>query len=75
MGAAQARGQGRAWAVAQGRGAQRSGATIASRVSKSLGSGARALRKCACDAMAKRQTVHVSVKLQVKGALTNPNCK
>eukprot|EP00965_Chrysotila_dentata_P117224 3873982-Pleurochrysis_carterae.AAC.1 len=30
-------------------------------VSNNLGSGARALRKYACDATAQRQTVHVSV--------------
>eukprot|EP00965_Chrysotila_dentata_P085485 2819542-Pleurochrysis_carterae.AAC.1 len=68
MGVAQARGLGRAWAVAQGMGAERSGAAIASRAFKSLGSGARELRKYACDAIAIRQTVHVSVRLQMKGA-------
>ena len=40
------------------------------RVSKNLRSAARALRKYACDAMPKRRTVHVSVKLQMKGAHT-----
>eukprot|EP00965_Chrysotila_dentata_P258455 6213222-Pleurochrysis_carterae.AAC.7 len=37
------------------------------RVSKSLGCGARALRKYACDTSLKRQTVHMSVELQMKG--------
>eukprot|EP00965_Chrysotila_dentata_P162970 5381990-Pleurochrysis_carterae.AAC.1 len=41
--------------------------------SKSLGCGARALRKHACDAIAKRQTVHVRVRLQMKGARDDIN--
>eukprot|EP00965_Chrysotila_dentata_P183885 6071644-Pleurochrysis_carterae.AAC.2 len=35
---------------------------------KSLGSEARALRKYACDAMQKWETLHVSAKLQMKAA-------
>eukprot|EP00965_Chrysotila_dentata_P141097 4663496-Pleurochrysis_carterae.AAC.1 len=59
MGAAQARGLGRAWAVARTRkGRSAVGIGHRERVSKSLESGARALRKYACDAMAKRRTVH-----------------
>eukprot|EP00965_Chrysotila_dentata_P141033 4661635-Pleurochrysis_carterae.AAC.1 len=58
MGAAQARGLGRAWAVAQGGGRSEVRGGHHERVSKSLESGARALRKYACDAMPKRRTVH-----------------
>eukprot|EP00965_Chrysotila_dentata_P061086 2023948-Pleurochrysis_carterae.AAC.1 len=69
IGAAQARGLGRAWLGggsrrerSAGRGGHRE------RHSESLGSGVRALRKYACDAIAKRQTVHVISRLQMKGA-------
>eukprot|EP00965_Chrysotila_dentata_P044381 1475188-Pleurochrysis_carterae.AAC.1 len=48
--------------------AQRSAAVIVSKSSNSSGSGARALREYACDAMQKRGSMHVTVKLQMKGA-------
>eukprot|EP00965_Chrysotila_dentata_P134297 4440864-Pleurochrysis_carterae.AAC.1 len=60
MGAAQTRGwgaPGRWLREAAGRDGHRE------RSSESLGSGARALRKYACDAMAKRKTVHVRLQL------------
>eukprot|EP00965_Chrysotila_dentata_P008934 290563-Pleurochrysis_carterae.AAC.1 len=47
--------------------AQGAAAAILSKVSKSLKSGARALRY-ACDAMQKCKTVHVSAEMQMKGA-------
>eukprot|EP00965_Chrysotila_dentata_P052881 1753863-Pleurochrysis_carterae.AAC.1 len=37
-------------------------------VTRNLGSGARALREYVCDASPKWETVHRSVKLQMKGA-------
>eukprot|EP00965_Chrysotila_dentata_P239477 6203129-Pleurochrysis_carterae.AAC.1 len=51
-----------------GRGAQWAAAAIASTSSFSLGSGARALRKYACETSRIWETVHVSVGLQMKGA-------
>eukprot|EP00965_Chrysotila_dentata_P076200 2516991-Pleurochrysis_carterae.AAC.1 len=54
--------------VVQGKGRSASRGGHRERVSKSFGSGARALRKYACDTIAKQQTVHVSVRLLMKGA-------
>eukprot|EP00965_Chrysotila_dentata_P233888 6199856-Pleurochrysis_carterae.AAC.6 len=64
---AQARGLGGAWAVARGGGSMGSGGHH-EQVSKSLGSGVRALREYACDANANWETMHVNIKLQMKGA-------
>eukprot|EP00965_Chrysotila_dentata_P081411 2688002-Pleurochrysis_carterae.AAC.1 len=62
MGAVQARGLGHAWAVVQGRGrSEVRGPSLASTFrepKERSASGARALRKYACDAMPKRRTVH-----------------
>eukprot|EP00965_Chrysotila_dentata_P038466 1278191-Pleurochrysis_carterae.AAC.3 len=49
---------GRTYGAARGWGRSLGKGGIRERVSESLGSGARALRKYACDAIARRQTVH-----------------
>eukprot|EP00965_Chrysotila_dentata_P075761 2503214-Pleurochrysis_carterae.AAC.1 len=51
-------GAGRACAAARGRGRSLGKGGHRERVSKSLGSGARALREYACDATVKRRTVN-----------------
>eukprot|EP00965_Chrysotila_dentata_P192503 6175211-Pleurochrysis_carterae.AAC.2 len=65
-----ARGAGakRTYGAALGRGHSAGSGGHRERVFKSLRSGARALRKYACDANAIWETVHVSVRLQMKGA-------
>eukprot|EP00965_Chrysotila_dentata_P149787 4946250-Pleurochrysis_carterae.AAC.1 len=52
---------GRTYGAARGCGRSLGRGGHRERVSKNLRSGARALRKYACDAGSKRQTVHVSV--------------
>eukprot|EP00965_Chrysotila_dentata_P017348 576036-Pleurochrysis_carterae.AAC.1 len=64
------RGAGRNYGAAQGRRRSLGKGGHRERVSKSLGSGARALRKHACDATAKWQTVHVSVACKCKARAT-----
>eukprot|EP00965_Chrysotila_dentata_P099589 3292211-Pleurochrysis_carterae.AAC.2 len=54
--------------VVQGKGRSAGRCGHCERVSKSFRSGARALRKYACNAIAKQHTVHVSVRLLMKGA-------
>eukprot|EP00965_Chrysotila_dentata_P253967 6211721-Pleurochrysis_carterae.AAC.1 len=60
-GAGAGAGAGRTYGAAQERGRSLGRGSHCERVSKILGSGARALRKYACDVIAKRRTVHVSV--------------
>eukprot|EP00965_Chrysotila_dentata_P025035 830362-Pleurochrysis_carterae.AAC.1 len=60
-GAGAGAGAGRTYWATRGRGRSLGKGGHRERLSKSLGSGARALRKYACDATAKRQTVHVVV--------------
>eukprot|EP00965_Chrysotila_dentata_P192278 6175081-Pleurochrysis_carterae.AAC.5 len=63
-GAGAGAGAGRTYGAAEGKGRSRIAAARASRVFKSLGSGAQALREYTCDASSpKWETVHVSVKL------------
>eukprot|EP00965_Chrysotila_dentata_P135312 4474113-Pleurochrysis_carterae.AAC.1 len=65
---ARATGLGAPTGVAPVGGAQRAAMAMRERGIQSLGSGARALRKYACDATAIRGTVHVCTDLLVKGA-------
>eukprot|EP00965_Chrysotila_dentata_P178759 5903187-Pleurochrysis_carterae.AAC.1 len=69
QGAGAGAGAGRTDGAAQGKGRSTSRGGLRKQVSKSLESGARALRKYACDgAIARRHIVHVRVRLQMKGA-------
>eukprot|EP00965_Chrysotila_dentata_P186516 6158232-Pleurochrysis_carterae.AAC.2 len=56
----------RTYGAALGRGVQRAAAAMRERELKSLGSGAQALRKYACDAIAIWTTVYMIVKLRRK---------
>eukprot|EP00965_Chrysotila_dentata_P037669 1252823-Pleurochrysis_carterae.AAC.1 len=64
QGAGAGAGAGRTYGAAQGKGRSQPAAAITSRVSKGLGSVARALREYTCDACPKWETVRVSVKLR-----------
>eukprot|EP00965_Chrysotila_dentata_P186439 6156255-Pleurochrysis_carterae.AAC.1 len=68
QGAGAGAGAKRTYGAAQGRGRSAGKGGHRERVSKSLRSGARALRKYACDASPIWETVHVSVRSQMKGA-------
>eukprot|EP00965_Chrysotila_dentata_P164757 5440345-Pleurochrysis_carterae.AAC.4 len=63
-------GAGRTYEAAPVRGAQRAAAAMRKRGFQSLGSGARALRKYACDANALWETVHMCVKLRRKATVS-----
>eukprot|EP00965_Chrysotila_dentata_P248140 6208174-Pleurochrysis_carterae.AAC.1 len=68
-GAGAGAGAGRTYGAALGRGRSLGKGGHRERVFKNLRSGARALRKYACDATARRQSVHVTeCPLQMKGA-------